>query len=259
MAETHSILELFRSWFLAEHCYTLFLVFARLSAVIALMPGIGEQFVPPRVKLVIAIVLSFLLQPVIAPVATSIPQTAGMLQALAGEFLIGTLFGLWVRILYLSLTIAAGFCSQTLGITNIFDGILEPGGAPALSGFFSFTAIAIMSVTGGHYFILQAYVKTYDMIPLLGTFPMGQASLSIVEAGVAALNLGLRLALPFLVIGFLVNIALGFVNRAMPQIPVFFVGQPLMIGIGFMLMSFLLPMMFLNWGEAMRAFLVEQL
>ena len=132
------------------------------------------------------------------------------------------------------------FCAQVLGITNIFDASLEPGGAPALSGFFSFTALAVLAATGGHYFIFQAFIKTYDLVGFTAALDYESASLSVIEAGAVAIGLGLRIALPFLVVGFLINIGLGFVNRAMPQIPVFFVGQPLMIGVGFILLSLLL-------------------
>jgi flagellar biosynthesis protein FliR len=254
-----SLLQLFTQWDMAQYIYTVFLVFVRLAATISLMPGFGEQFVSPRLKIMIAVVLAYALQPVITAPVALVPPASTLFMQIGSEFLIGSMFGLWVRLMYMSLSIAAGFCAQVLGITNIFDAMLEPGGAPALSGFFSFTALAILSVTGGHYFIFQAFVKTYSLIEMTGTLSMADASMSIIDAGVTALNLGLRLSLPFLVIGFLMNIGLGFVNRAMPQIPVFFVGQPLMIGVGFIMMSLLISTMMFNWGEALRTFIMGQL
>lgn len=254
-----SLHQLFTQWHLAGYCYSVFLVFVRMAATIGLMPGFGEQFVPVRVKLVIAVALAVAIEPLIAPPILQIPNLSGMVSHITGELLTGVLFGLWIRIIFLALNIAAGFCAQVLGITNIFDATLEPGGAPALSGFFSFTAFAIMASSGGNYFIFQTFVRTYDLVAFSASPDLGSANISLIEAGILAISLGLRIALPFLVIGFLINIGLGFVNRAMPQIPVFFVGQPIMIGVGLFLLNVLLPSIMFNWGEALRGFLMERL
>lgn len=253
---TSSLITLFENWSLAGYFYTVFLVFARLGATLSLLPGFGEQFVPARIKLFFALALTVAIYPVAAPSDISqLPELDVMLFHIGSEILVGLMFGSWVRFIYLSLTIAAGFFSQILGITNIFDSSLEPGGAPALSGFLSFTALAFLSFTGGHYFILEAFMKSYDLIAFTELINISEASLSIVDAGKAAIEIGLKLSLPFLAVGFLVNIGLGFVNRAMPQIPVFFVGQPLIIGVGFLLLSLLIPTMIFSWYEALQQFL----
>ena len=207
----------------------------------------------------VAVVLAVSVQPVIVSNFISPPAMNMMIEHIVTEFIIGAMFGTWVRMIYQAFSIAAGFCAQVLGITNIFDASLEPGGAPALSGFFSFTALAVLAATGGHYFIFQAFIKTYDLVGFTAALDYESASLSVIEAGAVAIGLGLRIALPFLVVGFLINIGLGFVNRAMPQIPVFFVGQPLMIGVGFILLSLLLSSAMLNWTEVMKQFLLDRL
>ncbi|MEM6780334.1 MAG: flagellar biosynthetic protein FliR [Pseudomonadota bacterium] len=254
-----TLLQLFSEWHLAGYVYTVFLVFVRVGATVATLPGFGEQFVSPRVKLILSLGLAVALQPIITTPLGDVPIFSDMLLQIGSEFFTGAMFGIWVRLIYQALSITAGFCAQVLGITNIFDASLEPGGAPALSGFLSFTALAVLSATGGHYFIFQAFAKTYNLVPFNTALDLGDASFSVIEAGLLAISLGLRMALPFLVIGFLINIGLGFVNRAMPQIPVFFVGQPLMIGVGFALLSLLMGTMMLNWSEEMRVFLIDRL
>ena len=256
---TDSLNELLNQWQATGYLYTVFLVFCRVSAVIALLPAFGEQFVTVRIKLFIAIGFAYAIQPMITQILPTIPEGADLYHNIFMETMAGATLGLWIRLLFLALTIAAGFSSQILGITNIFDATLEPGGAPALSGFFSFTAIALIMATGGHYAFFQAIIQSYEIMPFLGSLDFGAISESIIDAGTASFMLGLRIALPLLGIGFLVNIGLGFVNRAMPQIPVFFVGQPLMIAVGFFLISILLPAIMFNWSEATTLFLKEHL
>lgn len=256
---TDNLNELLTHWQTSEYLYTVFLVFCRVGSVIALLPAFGEQFVPVRLKLFISLGLAYAIQPIIADIIPVVPQGTELYQSIFTETIAGSVIGLWIRILFLALTIAAGFSSQILGITNIFDSTLEPGGAPALSGFFSFTAIAIIMASGGHYAFFEAIIQSYDIMPFLKPLDFGVISESIIDAGKTSLLLGLRISLPLLGIGFLVNAGLGFINRAMPQIPVFFVGQPLMIAVGFFLISVLLPAIMFNWSEGMALFLREHL
>jgi flagellar biosynthesis protein FliR len=251
--------ELLNQWHITGYLYSVFLVFCRVGSVVALLPGFGEQFISPRIKLFIALGLAFAIQPLVTPAFHLVPNGSALYSNIFLEATAGSVIGLWIRLMFTALTIAAGFCAQTLGITNIFDSTLEPGGAPALSGFFSFTAIALIMVTGGHYFFFKSIVESYQIMPFLGILNFGELPETIIDASSQSFMLGLRIALPFLGVGFLVNMGLGFINRAMPQIPVFFVGQPLMIAVGFFLMSILLPAIMLNWSGSLRIFVTEKL
>lgn len=255
-----NLTELLNQWQAAGYFYGVFLVFCRVGTVLSLLPGFGEQFVPVRIKLFIALGISFAFYPIIIQTPfIAMPEDEKVYVHIFTESIIGVTLGLWIRLIFMALTVAAGFCSQILGITNIFDATLEPGGAPALSGFFSFTTIALLMATGGHYFFFKAIIESYQIFPMLSELNFDFITQSIVEAGSESLMLGLRVALPFLGVGFLVNMGLGFVNRAMPQIPVFFVGQPLMIAVGFFLLSILIPAMIYNWSDALKLFLTEHL
>ncbi len=252
-------LTLLADWRYGAYAYTLFLTLCRCGSTLALLPGFGEALLPARVRLFTAFVLSAAIQPIVAPGLLQIPPVDLLLTHVAGEVLAGSLIGIWGRVLFQSLTIGAGFCAQVLGITNIFDATLEPGGAPALSGYFSFTALALMFATGGHFVFLKALVDSYTLIPLIEFPDFGDSAQSIIDAGVAAFSFGLRLASPFLAVGFLINAGLGLINRAMPQIPVFLVGQPLMIVAGFFLIALTLPSALLFWSESVQAFFTQRL
>ena len=49
-------------------------------------------------------------------------------------------------------------------------------------------------------------------------------------------RIGLQLSAPFLVFGILFNVGLGLLSRLMPQMQVFFVGVPLSILVGFLIL-----------------------
>jgi flagellar biosynthetic protein FliR len=52
----------------------------------------------------------------------------------------------------------------------------------------------------------------------------------------SAFRVGVQLSAPFLVFGLLFNLGLGVLSRMMPQMQVFFVGLPLSILLGFLIL-----------------------
>src|SRR5205085_8796871 len=63
-----------------------------------------------------------------------------------------------------------------------------------------------------------------------------------------AFKVGIQLSAPFLVFGLLFNLGLGVLSRLMPQMQVFFVGMPLSILVGLLIL-------FLVIGAIMTTFL----
>jgi flagellar biosynthetic protein FliR len=86
---------------------------------------------------------------------------------------------------------------------------------------------------------------------------LGNSLESVVTTGSKSIALGLQLSLPFLMIGFIINLGLGFINKAMPQMMVFFVGQPVIIIGGLFLLNIILPTLILTWSGAFDDFLAK--
>jgi flagellar biosynthesis protein FliR len=63
------------------------------------------------------------------------------------------------------------------------------------------------------------------------------------RAFAAAFKIGIQLSAPFLVFGIVFNIGLGVLARLMPQMQVYFVGVPLSILAGFLILALVLVTM----------------
>ena len=53
------------------------LIFARIGAILMTLPGIGESYVPPRIRLSLALVVSLALWPVIGHLLPPLPASVG--------------------------------------------------------------------------------------------------------------------------------------------------------------------------------------
>jgi flagellar biosynthetic protein FliR len=72
-----------------------------------------------------------------------------------------------------------------------------------------------------------------------------------------AFSIGIQLSAPFLVFGLLFNLGLGLLSKLMPQMQVFFVGVPLSILIGFIILIFVLAAMMGTYLDSIEGLLRE--
>ncbi len=229
------------------------LVFARTGAMIMLLPAIGEQGMPSRVRLVLALAISFAMTPV---VAHFYPQTApaGVMPLglmLVQEITAGVLIGAMSRIIMSALSVAGYLVSTQTGLAYAQTIDPEMGGQSAVIGnFMTLLGTVLIFATNLHHLAIAAIEGSYTLIPpgaALPTSDMAQLAIKLVSGSFA---LGLQLAAPFIVFGFAVSAAIGLLARLMPQMQVFFVAMPINILAGFFLMMLLIGSMmtvFLNY------------
>lgn len=82
----------------AEQLWAASLIFARIGAVVMLIPGIGEAYVPPRIRLSLALLVTLALTPVIAPALPSLPASVGGMSGwVLRELITGLMIGALMR------------------------------------------------------------------------------------------------------------------------------------------------------------------
>lgn len=227
-----------------------FIVFARIGSAFMVMPAFAERGVPARVRLVAGLLLSVALAPAVPGVPTTIPDAPGMLTGLVlVEVTIGFMLGLWTRTLFASIHTAATIIAQQISLAQFFEGAALETSAPSVGNLLLVTALVLLFALDLHHEMLGALLNSYALIPLGGAVVWGDLASAMLEAFAAAFTLGVQLSLPFVLVAFVLYIGLGFINRAMPQMMVFFIATPALTGVGLMLLLSALPVILLAWGE----------
>src|SRR5215475_1950559 len=91
----------------AQQVFAAGLLFARLGAMVMLMPAIGETFVPIRIRLAFSLALALMLFPIISPAAPALPgAVSGVAGAIIKETLIGLMIGGILRFFMTSMATA---------------------------------------------------------------------------------------------------------------------------------------------------------
>jgi len=230
------------------------IVFLRVGAAAAVLPAFGERVVPVRVRLLLA--LGFTV--IVAPAAVvSFPDFAdgppwGLI--LATETIAGLAIGASLRLFILTLQMTGSIAAQATSLAQIFGGhAADP--LPAIGHIMVISGLALAAMLGFHIKIVMLFLLSYDILPP-GQFP---AAADLMPWGLAqvanAFALAFTLASPFIIAALIYNLALGVINKAMPQLMVAFVGAPAITLGGLAILALALPLILTVWSDRLDVFL----
>ncbi|WP_288995332.1 flagellar biosynthetic protein FliR [uncultured Gemmobacter sp.] len=232
-----------------------FVVLLRVSGTVALMPGFGETLLPVRIKLVAALAFTLVVAPVVMPQGMP-PDTIGFSLFLS-EPAIGLMFGIGLRLFIFALQTAGAIIAQATSLSQFFGGMGES--QPAMGHALSLAGITLFMVMDLHVRAAQYLVESYATFPLGTILPSGD----LLEWGLwqvgRSFRLGLGFATPFVIGSLIYNIAIGVVNKAMPQLMVAFIGAPALTLGGLALFALTAPLFLPVWGAAIEAYFLDPL
>jgi flagellar biosynthesis protein FliR len=214
------------------------LTFARVGAMVMLMPAIGETNLPSRMRLSIVLLLSGILVPLHRNAYTvDLTSLGPLITILFQELIIGTVLGLTGRLAISALQVAGTVIAQQVGLGFVTAVDPTQNEQAALVGnFLTLLGITLIFATNMHYLVIAAINDSYTLFKP-GEMPLvGDAAQHITQVVAAAFRIGIQLSAPFLAFGLLFNLGLGVLSRLMPHMQVFFIGMPLSILLGLLLL-----------------------
>ncbi len=229
-----------------------FIVFLRVGAAMALLPAFGEQSIPVRVRIALTIAFSLVVTPAVSSDLDEVTAVDRVLAPyLIAEPMIGLVFGLILRLFVIALQIAGTIIAQATSLAQLFGGSTgEP--QPAVGHLLIMGGLALAVMSGLHVDIARALIETYQIFPP-GHVPVAADVRSWGLDGVVhSFALAFSLAAPFVVAALVYNVALGAINRAMPQLMVAFVGAPALTAGGLVVLAIAIPTALLIWHGALQ-------
>ncbi|HEX5325754.1 MAG TPA: flagellar biosynthetic protein FliR [Acetobacteraceae bacterium] len=231
------------------------LVLGRVGAAVMLLPGLGEAEAPAIVRAGIALALTILLLPGLAPMIPAVPTGAGEAAAMVGaEVITGLWLGWLARLLVLALPLAGEVISYMLGISSVLQPDPELGAqTTALSRMFSLAAPVAVLASGLYALPVLALAGSYRLITPGSLLPSGAGTESAVHAVAVAFGLAVRLASPFVIVGIVWQVAAGLLARLIPRVQVYFLSLPGQILGGLVLLAVLTAALLTAWQQAVQS------
>jgi len=214
------------------------LTFGRVGAMVMLLPGIGESNLPARVRLAIALALTAVLLPLHRQAyAVNLNALMPLIVEMIQEVIIGLVLGITARLAMSALQIAGSVVAQQLGLgfVTAVDPTQDQQGV-LVGNFLAVLGVTLIFATDMHYLVIAAMNDSYAIFKP-GEIPLtGDAAKHITTIIAASFRIGVQIAAPFIAFGLLFNLGLGVLSRLMPQMQVFFIGLPLSIILGLLLL-----------------------
>jgi len=238
------------------------LTFARVGSAIMLMPGIGDSFVSPSVRIAFALAFTVVLSPVTAAYLPDVVSDTQLIYLIISEIMVGLFIGTIARIFMAALDVAGMLISMNISLSNAQIFNPQMAGQGSIVGvFLSICGVAFLFVTNLHHMLIYGMIDSYKTFPT-GSLPMfdGMAQ-TVVLAVSKSFMIGFYMATPFLVVTLFLYIAMGVLGRLMPQIQVFILAIPVQVTLGLLVMIMVFSTMMLYWlnhyDEAIQLFFMK--
>jgi flagellar biosynthetic protein FliR len=222
------------------------LVFARIGAMVMLLPGLGETNIPVRIKLAIALLLTLVILPLHrAAYHIDMGSLKPLLVLMVHEIVIGIVLGATARVTLAALQVAGSVIAQQLGLgfATSVDPTTQGQQGVLIGNFLTILGVTLLFATDSHHLVIAALNDSYAIFSPGETMASGDVAALATRAFAAAFKIGMQLSAPFLVFGLVFNIGLGVLARLMPQMQVYFVGVPLSILAGFLIFALVITAM----------------
>ena len=229
--------------------------FFRISALFAILPVLGGGEVPVRVRVALALVITLLVLPLLPPPPSLDPLSAGSILVTLQEIVIGLAMGLMVLLVFNAVTLAGESIAITMGLGFALMNDPQNGvSVPTVSQFYVVFATLLFLALDGHHAALALAVGSFQTLPV-GAALGADATWQLLSWAGMMFRGALAIALPALAAMLTVNLLMGVMTRAAPQMNIFSVGFPLTMSMGFVAIALTLP----AFGESFESLLAEAL
>lgn len=217
-------------------------VFLRITGFMATAPVFSNAAAPARIRLVLALALTALVAPLANAHEVRFGFDGASVLAAANELLLGVAIGFTVQIAFDSLTLAGNLTALSMGMG--FAALIDPAHhseQPVVGQVYQIIAILLYLSMDGHLALLGTLAESFRWLPA-GTGAVARDSLyGLAGLGARLIASGVVIALPAVIALLIMNVAMGLVSRAAPQLNLFAVGFPVTLMFGLLVLVQVMP------------------
>lgn len=207
--------------------------FFRIAGLLMVAPIFGTQLVPARVRIILSFVTAMLLAPHLPPVPQIDLISIPAFVLIAQQILIGAAMG-FVLVVLLQIFVAAGqIIAMHMGLG--FASMVDPANGVSvtvLSQFHLMMMTLLFLVMNGHLVMIEVIAASFYTMPIGTGFLSGNALWVVADLGTWLFGSALLISLPVVASMLVINISLGVITKAAPQLNIFAIGFPFMLVVG---------------------------
>ncbi len=214
----------------------------RILGIFSSAPMLGHASIPVRVRVGLSVFIAMLVAPGLPPFqAPALLSWYGLLITLQ-QFLIGLAVGFVMRLVFVGIEMAGALIGMTMGLG--FATFYDPqskGQSSVISQFLSVMAMLLFLAADFHLLMVESLVQSFQTLPIGVNALHWHSFLNMALWGAQIFSIGVQLAMPVVTALLMINLALGVLTRAAPQLNLFGIGFPVTMSVGFLMLGLCLP------------------
>ncbi len=221
---------------IATFLHQYLLPFFRLGAMFTVMPILASRIVAPRVRLMLAILVTILIVPFMPKIPAEYSLSLTSLLFVTQEVAIGLLIGFLFQIVFQVFVLSGQFMAMKMGLG--FASMNDPTNGvqtTVLSQFFLMLMTMMFVSADGHVILIKILVESFTSLPPGEWVLKPSVFFALVSTAGWMFSAALVFSLPVLTSLLFVNIAFGVMSRAAPQLNIFAIGFPFTLLMGLVL------------------------
>lgn len=227
------------------------LTFFRISLLVFLLPFFGGESLPKTVKAALCLSMALGLWPALSFSGIAYPGNIWeIMLMLIGELVLGFTLGLVVRFVFAAIQTAGQVIGFQMGFAmmNVVDPLTGVSEAITAHFLYMVSLLTFLSLNG-HLYLLKGLSQSFELVPPGALFLSEELANQIFSFSTRMFILAVKIAAPVMAAVFLVDLALGLIARAAPQMNVLFIGFPLKIIVGFLFLGLLFTLLSMHMEE----------
>lgn len=217
----------------------------RIGAMLTAAPIFSSRQVPVRYRLMLMLLFTWVVIPTLPPMPPADVLSHTGFLILLQQILIGVVMGFILQMLFGALVFGGQVVAYSTGLG--FASMVDPQNGvqvPVVAQFYLILATLLFLLSNGHLLTIELLADSFRSMPVAVDGISRNGLLDIVAWGSRLFAGGLLIALPIVGAMLMVNMGMGVVMRAAPQLNIFSVGFPITMLLGFALMWVTLPNLF---------------
>ena len=211
------------------------LPFFRVAAFIMIAPIFSTGFIPTRIRSALAVLLSIAIIPQLDSIDPGYdPISFGMLLLIVEQIIIGVVLGFVMQLIFAAAVAGGHIVGMQMGLG--FAQMQDPStgiNVPVISQFYNLMAVLLFLSLNGHLVLIEILVSSFSLMPIGAGIYAPATFEALVKAGALIFSDAIVIALPAVISLLMINITMGVITRATPQMNIFAVGFAITIISGF--------------------------
>jgi flagellar biosynthetic protein FliR len=214
----------------------------RIGAMMLATPVFNARQLPVQMRLLASLLITWAVVPNLPPMPQIDVLSHDGFIIMLQQVLIGVIMGFILQMVFGALVFGGQVAAYSMGLG--FASMVDPQNGvqvPVLAQYYLILATLLFLIFNGHLLMIELVADSFHTLPVAVDGVTRNDLLELLTWASRMFAAGLILALPILGAMLMVNMGMGVVMRAAPQLNIFSVGFPITMLMGFALMWVTLP------------------